>query len=131
VAIGCTFRHSRTGDLVLVGWGVGDGLADFVGVGLADFVGVGLELPDFVGVGSAEGLLEGDAEELAEVLPEALGVAGAELLADALGVAVVVDFGLLLALAEVSALGVDSAAARTTLVCPAGTERAAADVAGG
>jgi hypothetical protein len=75
--IGCTFRHSCTAGVVLVGLGVGDGLADFVGVGLglADFVGVGVGLADFVGVGSAEALLEGDAEELAEVLPEALGVA--------------------------------------------------------
>ena len=76
-----------------------------------------------------------------------MGVALAELLADALGVALVVDFGLLLALAEALAvavllglifgvldalaLGVDTAAARTILVSPAATERAAADVAGG
>ncbi len=135
--IGCTSRQSWTFDLVGVGVGVGVGVAD-PEPDVGDGVGVGSALE----LGLAEAEFDGLAGALLDELADALGVALALalLLAVALVVVLVLASGvaLLVALALAVALGVAlgvladrNAASRTTVVCPAGTVRAALAAAGG
>ena len=128
--IGCTSRHIWTDDLVEVGVGVG--VAEpVVGVGVGSDVALGLTEAELVGLAAAElDALEGDVVGVAAAL--ALLLAEALLLALMSGVALLVPLDLLLALAV--ALGVlagRNAASRITVVCPAGTVRAALAAAGG
>jgi hypothetical protein len=121
--IGCTSRQSWT--FGLVGVGVGVGVAD-PEPDVGDGVGVGSALE----LGLAEAEFDGLAGALLDELADALGVALA--LALLLAVALVVVLALAVALGV--ALGVladRNAASRTTVVCPAGSVRAALAAAGG
>lgn len=156
MATAWTSRHSWTADLVLVGVGVGVGVADLdpvglgVGEGEADFDGLLLGLDEALVLGVDEALLV--ALGVAVALLVALGVLVAVVvllgvaLAVALAVAVAVADALavaeVLVLAEGEAelldflvLGVfdsgSEATSRTTAVWPAGTVRAAEVAAGG
>jgi hypothetical protein len=132
VVIGCTSRQSWT--FAVVGVGVGVGVADpdvgdGVGVGSADELG--LAEAELVGLAAAELEAAGVADALVVAL--ALALLLAEALAVISGVALLLDLaGVALALGVAfGVLAARKAASRATVVCPAGTRRAALAAAGG
>ena len=141
VEIGCTSRQSCGFALVAVGVGVGVGLADpepelGEGVGVGSDVELALAEAELVGLAAAELALD-DAVGVAAA-DDAVGVAAALALllplALMFGVALLVDLLVDLLLALAVAFGVlagSNAASRVTVICPAGSMRAALAAAGG
>lgn len=142
VEIGCTSRQSCGFALVAVGVGVGVGLADpepelGEGVGVGSDVELALAEAELVGLTAAELALDdavGVAVALVLLLALALLLPLALLLALMFGVALLVDLLVDLLLALAVAFGVlagSNAASRVTVICPAGSMRAALAAAGG